>query len=548
MPKTHLSIYNGFWLITHPDIKTDKFVLSEAMVQEFEKLPKDSMLAPVLFSPDKLIYFHGGDFLPLTHMPMPWADNQPWINQYPNTREVGFIPLYCFMLPNHLYKQLNPPDFFDDNIIAHADFVMKAKSLGVKCFVTPHSQVIYPHAYNPTMGRKEFMKLIPVKLKEFEEKWKSDLDRRFKYPLVVQTTVSFGGGYNLHAFNMLQGMFEAGLKTYYHFINGTNEDEPASESPFVDDTKTQYGSNRLPQITLCHGTNNFKNSGKYKIAFSTTEVNGIPKDWVQCFNEMDEVWATSEFAKKAFVDSGVHTPVYNIGEGVDPNYFHPAIDPFPNLPKEKFRFLSNFAWGRRKGFDVLFEAFRKEFSDKEDVCLMLKVLPSYAGHGIQDELKLVYERKDSAPVYVYDTEFKKWELGRLYNSAHAFVWPSRGEGFGLPALEAIASGLPIIASNHSAHLEFLTKDGEPRPGVLLLDGKITPYEKGDSMYYHGFNWFEPSVDHLRQLMRVIYNNYEKYRSMALKTSEDIRKEFDWSISTEKIKARLEEIYKKKYWI
>ena len=539
-PKTHLRVH-GYWLVTHPAIKEADGLFGAALAEEAQDLPKDFLLAPVLLSPDRLIYFHGGDFLPLTHMPMPWADNQPLINQYPEKREVGFIPLHVFLIPDHLYKKLKPPDFFGDNIIEQADFVMRAKELGAKCFVTPKVQAVYPFAYKPEMGQKKFMETIPAELKKFEKKWADKMDSGFRYPVVVHTIITGAGGYCLHAYNALKSMFEQKVRMYYHFIGGTNEDEGESDCPFVDDLKTQYGSNKLPQITICHGTNNFKNSGAYKIAFTTTEVDGIPREWVQCLNEMDEVWSTSEFSRQSFVSSGVKVPTYTIGEGVDPNYFHPGIAPYSNPPKEKFRFLSNFAWGRRKGVDVLFEAFRKEFSDDEDVCLMLKVLPSYIGHNIKDELKLVYERKGAAPVYLYDIEIPKWELGRFYTTGSAFVWPSRGEGFGLPALEAIASGLPIIASNHSAHLEFLTKDGKPRPGVLLLDGKLEKYDKGDSIYYPGFNWFCPDVDHLRKLMREVFNNYKKYRKAALETSVDIRKEFDWSVSTRKIVERLEAI-------
>lgn len=40
------------------------------------------------------------------------------------------------------------------------------------------------------------------------------------------------------------------------------------------------------------------------------------------------------------------------------------------------------------------------------------------------------------------------ELARLYRGADAFVFPSRFEGFGIPIIEALASGVPVVASSH----------------------------------------------------------------------------------------------------
>lgn len=544
--KTHLSIHGGFKLVCHPDIKGDKGLIGASLAQDLEGKPKDSLIAPIIFAPDKTIFFAGGDFLPYSHLPMPFKSNQLWVGQVPEVQEVPFIPLWCFLIPNHLYKILKPQSFFGDNVVRHAEFVMRAKQLGAKFFVTPKCHVVWPYAYKPRKGQKWFERTVRRDLRLFRHKWAKVLDAQYRLPIVLHTILTFGGGYNLHAANVADQLFKKRIRTYYMFIGGTNDDEGESDNPFVDDYKVRNPSMRYPQITICHGTNNFKNSGDYKIAFTTTEVDGIPGNWVKCLNEMDEIWATSNFAKKAFKDSGVVKPIFTMHEGVDPDLFHPGIAPFASPPKEKFRFFTNFAWGKRKGVDVLFKAFRQEFSKKEDVCLMVKVLKSYHGHKIKDELKLVYDRRGAAQVYIYDIEVQRYELARMYNMGHVFLWPSRGEGFGLPPLEALACGMPVIASNHSSHLEFLLKDGKPLPGVLLLEGKVALYDGGDSLYYPGFNWFNPSVADLRKKMRFALENYKKLKEQALETSQYVRNEWAWSKTQEAIVKRLEEVYAQRW--
>jgi glycosyltransferase involved in cell wall biosynthesis len=60
------------------------------------------------------------------------------------------------------------------------------------------------------------------------------------------------------------------------------------------------------------------------------------------------------------------------------------------------------------------------------------------------------------------------DLPELYRGAAAFVFPSRYEGFGLPVLEAMASGVPVVAYGNSSLPEVM---GDA--GMLVPDGDLT---------------------------------------------------------------------------
>ena len=75
----------------------------------------------------------------------------------------------------------------------------------------------------------------------------------------------------------------------------------------------------------------------------------------------------------------------------------------------------------------------------------------------------------------------------------------------------------------------------------MIKGHIAKFDGSDSVYYHGFDWYQPSMSHLRKLMRKVYNNYEKYRADALKSSEYIRKEWNWDKSADLIIKKLKEL-------
>lgn len=101
----------------------------------------------------------------------------------------------------------------------------------------------------------------------------------------------------------------------------------------------------------------------------------------------------------------------------------------------------------------------------------LTTLQSYEG---PEDVK-TKEKEGKLPRYVIiTTEFPQMELPRLYKAANAFVLPTRGEGWGLPIMQAMAMEMPAIATNWSGPTDFMTKD----TSYLLDVEKMVPNPSG----------------------------------------------------------------------
>ncbi len=77
-------------------------------------------------------------------------------------------------------------------------------------------------------------------------------------------------------------------------------------------------------------------------------------------------------------------------------------------------------------------------------------------HKNLERLKLAFEKIDLNYKLVLITDFvSEQELDKLYKNAFLYVFPSLSEGFGLPPLEAMARGLPVVSSNATCLPEIL---------------------------------------------------------------------------------------------
>lgn len=219
----------------------------------------------------------------------------------------------------------------------------------------------------------------------------------------------------------------------------------------------------------------------------------IPAATVAVLNaDFDAVLAPSRFVAKALVDSGVGVPVVTIGQA-------PDLAPFAALPARPqrtgpFVFLHVSSAFPRKGLDALLAAWAQAFTSTDPVRLVIKAFPNPHNDAAAQIDRLRAEHPRAAPIELIDGELAAGQILTLYQTSHAVVLPSRGEGYNLPAAEAMAAGVPVIVTAHGGHLDFCSTQT-----ARLVERRFAA-SRSHLATPHSL-WAEPDVDDLAAALR-----------------------------------------------
>jgi glycosyltransferase involved in cell wall biosynthesis len=266
------------------------------------------------------------------------------------------------------------------------------------------------------------------------------------------------------------------------------------------------------------------------------EVDGFPKQWVDEAEKMNEVWVPTEFNREGFLRSGLTRPIHVIPLGIDSNYFHPEGAAYKN-PAGEFVFLSIFEWGTRKAPELLLRTFSEAFSANEPVRLLVKIMNRDPRVSVKDEIRRLDLKVSGGRIsYIYNVELPHYQLPALYRSADCYVSTSRGEGWNLPLMEAMATGLPSIATDWGGHTAYV-REGIAFP--LRVRGTTRVCGAGD--YYDGHCWADPDPEHLRHLLRWVFEHQTEAQKVGAAAAQEVARRWTWQGTATAIVKRLEAI-------
>ncbi len=278
--------------------------------------------------------------------------------------------------------------------------------------------------------------------------------------------------------------------------------------------------------------------GRINIVRTMFETTGIPDHWVQTLSQQDEVWVPGSFNVDTFSACGVpRHKLRAIPGGVNVSVFHPEAPPLDLGPKEGFTFLSNFVFSDRKGWDLLLTAYFTEFKPEEDVSLLIKTYGDKAsirarlGYFISSRFN--QQRLPRHRVII--ARLHSSILPGLYTACDAFVLPSRGEAWGLPFIESMACGLPTLGTRWGGNLEYMNDENSY---LIEIEGMEDVPQYVDVPVLIGHQWTKPSVEHLRQLLRHVFEHRLEAKEMGQRGRVDICRQWTWEQAAENARVEL----------
>ncbi len=310
--------------------------------------------------------------------------------------------------------------------------------------------------------------------------------------------------------------------------------------------------------------NEWQKLTKHDVGYTAgIETDKVAPEWLLNGNEkVDKIITISEHSKQVYLNTSYDGKNQQTGEPVIGYKLNTPIDVvgFPITKtkeceeldlelKHDFNFLCVAQIGPRKNVDAVINNFIEEFKN-EEVGIVFKV--HMANDSVMDfhnvkhqfsKISQVAKEEDWAcSIKVVHGNLTNAQMNGLYSNPKikAFVSLTHGEGFGLPLYEAASHKIPVVATDWSGHLDFLTLSSNINPKGKYRGGKTrgkisTPkkmfaavkYELNTIPQHAVWNgvlqadskWAFINDSDARKKMRDVYKNHKKWQGKANKLAK-----------------------------
>ncbi|MBN1814709.1 MAG: glycosyltransferase family 4 protein [Anaerolineae bacterium] len=258
-------------------------------------------------------------------------------------------------------------------------------------------------------------------------------------------------------------------------------------------------------------------------AFTMCESTQIPREFIPPIEEHARlVIVPCEHCRKVY-ERMTDKPVRVAPLGIDPGEYQPM---YRGQRDQPYTFLWSGTPDLRKGYDLAYGGFYRAFGHRMDVKLIMHFREFPLGlKGCTDPNVELIEGMISQ---------ERWLA--LLKQADCFLYPARGEGWGLPPREAAATGLPAIVTNWGGLSDQIDRWALPVRVSHLVPATFGPWDTGEIG-----EWAEPDVTHLVARMQWCVEHKREAAEMGMAASKWLQTYQTWTHSAQAVLHIMEEL-------
>lgn len=374
--------------------------------------------------------------------------------------------------------------------------------------------------------------------------------------LIFDTAIGTDNGYGKSGIMIAEALSDVQDLDLYVLNNGYISSDISTVSPKLKKLVTK-DLKRIDCFYIQYWPGfNCRKISQRQILYTMLEATRIPAHWVKAINDNVERCIVPCIAQKqAFIDSGVNVDIEVIPLGLkEQDYQYKERE-----ESEEFIFGLEGTLTFRKGPDLAVEAFQKAFpKDKyPNVGLFIKTRPMKGlpfGKTLEVKDGALVVDGDERIIVVTETWNHETLIKEFYDKINAYLFLSRGEGWSMTTVQAMACGLPTIATDCSGIQDHLNNEvGYLVPtnivdvpnGMVWDKWMIRPAVDNEEYGLKGVGypldlqaenqqWWEADIDEAVKILRHVYENQKEAIAKGKKASKWIRENFTAKHTAEKI--------------
>jgi len=356
-------------------------------------------------------------------------------------------------------------------------------------------------------------------------------------------------GFGTHAKNMIKAFDSIDISTAMIPISNVMKSD--ANELVIKSLKSKLDIDS-PYLYLCHDGYLTTQKPKSLIMFQVFETTILRADTLaRIDNYAYSLFTPTLKHKQLLLDNGVTKDIHVVHEGVNPEMFNSNVED-KLIETNKYTYLLLGKNEARKNTTMVIQGFLNTMKDQSVALICHTANHMHSGKDLLKNWSEIdvedygYNKVNETDNYIKFTNgisdiyyskpvLKDVELKSLYHSANVGISYSRGEGWGLPEMEMMACGVPVIISNVLGHEEYL-KD---QPVFRTLIVEPSGYEPADDgVYFNGTagDWAIMSNVQLESKLLYAYTN-----TVGMEISKELSEYYTTNYSWAKAAQQIKEI-------